>query len=411
MIFIWAIRTYAILILGSMATMSIGAAILGIAMFLAWPGGFTAFRRDVSDLCRIREVRAYLWASLVLIACLLITLSVQGIWTIEIGRTQDLEFFRNLLKGWYLLWPIPLAAAFLKLSEEERNKTLYFWIGTLAVISVIGIQQHFTGWPRPQQIPEMPTYFHATMFFGHHLSAASILIFPFFAALDLLIEPRISRRKRLTLASICLFACAGLILGFSRTLWVALPVSLFFWFLLALPKRARVAAAVGAVIAMIGVAQLPVVQKRLVSGMNITQRERLWGANVELFQMRPMTGTGFMQNNGLAGALLIQKYPNEEVFGGHAHNNFLQMVGGTGVLGTIPWLFWCGLVVGLTWKSILCNSLGIGRGLVAAWVAFHINGLTQVNFWEGKVEHQMAWACAWALVGVALVSQEKKAHV
>jgi hypothetical protein len=52
----------------------------------------------------------------------------------------------------------------------------------------------------------------------------------------------------------------------------------------------------------------------------------------------------------------------------------------------------------MTWKT--SNAFGIGRGLFCAWIVLHLNGLTQVNVWEGKVEHQMAWALAWALAGL-----------
>ena len=41
---------------------------------------------------------------------------------------------------------------------------------------------------------------------------------------------------------------------------------------------------------------------------------------------------------------------------------------------------------------------GFAWGLLCAWIVFQLNGLTQVNFWEGKVMHQMMWAVAWSFV-------------
>ena len=42
------------------------------------------------------------------------------------------------------------------------------------------------------------------------------------------------------------------------------------------------------------------------------------------------------------------------------------------------------------------------RDLSAAWIAcfvvFHLNGLTNLNFWEGKVTHQLFWMLGWLLV-------------
>ncbi|MBU6376699.1 MAG: hypothetical protein KGQ59_11925, partial [Bdellovibrionales bacterium] len=39
----------------------------------------------------------------------------------------------------------------------------------------------------------------------------------------------------------------------------------------------------------------------------------------------------------------------------------------------------------------------LSRAWLAAFIVFHLNGLTQVNFWEGKVQHQLFWVVAWVL--------------
>jgi len=80
------------------------------------------------------------------------------------------------------------------------------------------------------------------------------------------------------------------------------------------------------------------------------------------------------------------------------------MLGGTGLIGTSFWLAWCfGLIIilikqGRTPASSDEGRLNLTRGLICAWVVFHLNGLTQVNFWEAKVQHQMAWAIFWSLL-------------
>ena len=66
---------------------------------------------------------------------------------------------------------------------------LQTWIITLAVLSAVGVIQYFSGWPQAAEDPEARrNRYHATILLGHHLSVASILIFPFFAALDFLKE-------------------------------------------------------------------------------------------------------------------------------------------------------------------------------------------------------------------------------
>ena len=93
--------------------------------------------------------------------------------------------FADLGKAWYFPWPLALAAGLHALGASGRAVVARSWLLTLGILAAIGIQQHFTGWPRGQVIPSSPQYWHATLFLGHHLSVASVLIFPFFAALEL----------------------------------------------------------------------------------------------------------------------------------------------------------------------------------------------------------------------------------
>ena len=77
------------------------------------------------------------------------------------------------------------------------------------------------------------------------------------------------------------------------------------------------------------------------------------------------------------------------------------MLGALGLIGLVAWLAWCVLHdVDSLARSRAAGSARCAvsrRRLLCAWVVFQINGLTQVNFWEGKVQHQMMWMVAWSL--------------
>ncbi len=84
-------------------------------------------------------------------------------------------------------------------------------------------------------------------------------------------------------------------------------------------------------------------------------------------------------------------------------------MGGTGILGLLAWLAWVGVTLGLAWASVRRGRTGgFARGVLCAWVVFHINGLTQVNFWESKVLHQMMWVVAWTLLWASQPSKESE---
>jgi len=43
-------------------------------------------------------------------------------------------------------------------------------------------------------------------------------------------------------------------------------------------------------------------------------------------------------------------------------------------------------------QDLLLRSLGLG--LVGGWFCLQINGMTQANFWDAKVMHQIGWVTA-----------------
>ncbi len=400
---------YAVASLGSMAMMSVGAGVYLLAFTaywvrkrLCWP---LAWR--MSWACP--EFRMYLLASLALLASCALSLGVAQFWPVsysgEGGGAVQVSFFKDLSKLWYLFWPILLALGLRELRDAQRKQVLWAWLGAFGVVSLIGVQQYFTGWPRVQPIPMSPGRFHATLFFGHHLSTASILIFPWFAALDLLAAKREkAQRFLIVLAGLGAFA---LFATYSRTLWLALPVGLLLWLLLRFKGRRRWAVLALAVISLGVTSQIPFIQSRMNESLGVGTRKNLWSANLEFFSERPFTGVGFRHNQELASYYLLSRYsaehPNEpkqarpDLFVGHAHNVFLEQLAGTGLLGVICWVFWCGVIFWLLKRALSQKQLPIAHGLLCAWVVLHLNGLTQVNFWEAKVQHQMMWSIAWVL--------------
>jgi O-antigen ligase len=400
----WAFAQYAVLSLISMAPMNIGAALLAIAILLT-SKDIQSLKIEFKSEWKHSWVRLYTWLTVLLTTALAISLLYGLIHPMGYGGNfVEIHFFKDMAKVWYLFWPLFLMIGFRRLSVSDRWFVVFAWVLAFGCLSAIGIVQRYTGWPRFQPIPGEPNRYHATLFLGHHLSVASIFIFPFFCTLDLL---RIKQKLKApqipygALALIATLGCVTLILTYSRTLWGALPIGILAWTVWSLPRRKSLILIPVLLVAMFGVGQIPQVQRRIQEGMGIGERKDLWSANLDFFKQRPFTGVGWHHPQELSGYYLMEKYHTKDVFSGHAHNNFLEMLGGTGLLGTSFWLAWCfGVFLILLKKGSSSSnqpSLGLYRGLACAWIVFHINGLTQVNFWEGKVEHQMAWAILLSL--------------
>lgn len=400
---------YAAATLSAMAPMSIAAAI-AIACCL--------WARHRLAAPRSSELRAYVLWSLALAGAWILSLIGLALtpYVVPGFEPPAVRWGADLLKLWYFAWTPLLAAALGGLDTRSEQTVWRVWIVTFAVLSVVGILQFYTGWPRKQGIPDLPDRFHATLFLGHHLSVASIWIFPFFASLAAFFSAPIRLHWGIPrwLAGACALLGFGvLMLTFSRMLWLGLPVGLLLFGVLRVIGSHR--AASGKFISMrlgllaaacvLGVAlawQVPSIQIRMRYAVGSNERIQLWKANWEFFRARPLTGVGRHHNLELAGQYLRSRQPEGSIFIGHAHNNAIDVMGSMGFPGLIAWLgFNAWILAALlrmgfssgqpSWISDLCI------GLLAAFVVFHLNGLTNLNFWEGKVQHQLAWMVAWVL--------------
>lgn len=393
---------YAMMNLTSMATMNIAAVVL--VVLLICDGGWRQFWNELTQLFKNGTIRKYTdFTFALVIVCFLSLLFAQLFPLTFIGKEPQefaVPWFRGLGKMWYFFFPFFLLLGWKRLSLAKQGFILKIWLISFGVLSFVGIFQFFTGWLRSQPNPLLPGYYHPIMLLGHHLSVASIWIFPFFVSLECWVNRE--ARLRIQISRLWLTAFLGsalfvLILGYSRTLWVSLPVGLIFWALLRLPKRLSLLVVIGVVFLSIILFHIPAIQERIHHHMGVGDRVELWKANWDFFKSRPFFGVGLTRGDGLSYYYFQWKYPTQNpniFFIGHAHNLFLELLSGIGILGLVAWLFWMGYGISLFVRG---NSF-LKFGVLAAWFVFLLNSLTQVNFWESKVLHQVMWIYSFGLL-------------
>jgi len=380
----------------SMALMSIGAGVLFLAVL--------GYHFDSQNIKKVKElfsspaIRTYLALTFLLFLALFFSLLVARNSPVTLNNfVVEVSFLKDLSKIWYLFWPIVLCLCFLQLKNQYIEILQKFWIFLLCLFGTLAINQYFTGWPREQMIIYFePFRYQASLFIGHHLSVASIFIFPFFFSLDYLFLKKRPLKEFLIYLLPCVFGLILLFLTFSRMLWIGLPIGILIWLVLRL-KLKQILIITALVFSLtLGALQNEKVQQNIAHRGGISERIELWRANLEFYKMRPLIGVGFRKNGDLSGPYLKDKLKTEHVFAGHAHNNFLEMLASTGIIGASIWLIWCLLPLGfLLWLKVHGHPLS--QGFMVAWVVFHISGLTQVNFWDGKVLHQVALMLGWTL--------------
>jgi O-antigen ligase len=296
----------------------------------------------------------------------------------------ELNFWFDLSKVWYLFWPFVLGLGWLNLNMEQQEHVLKTWWSAALILCGLGCLQFFTGLPRPQPIPNNPGFYHVIGLFGHHLSFANIVIFPFFFGFYLYQTQKISLRAFAFGGGVMLLALVG---TFSRTLWLALPLAVFAASFGMIPRKFKTVFVMVSLIIGSLVFSTPMVQKRVFSALGTSDRYELWKANWEFFKLRPLTGVGFKHNLELSGFYFKSLHPEkDDFFTGHAHNMVLESLSGMGLLGFVSWFLLMGFY--------LVTSVRVrhGKWYTLALIVFLINGMTQVNFWEAKVFHTFMWS-------------------
>lgn len=201
---------------------------------------------------------------------------------------------------------------------------------------------------------------------------------------------------------------ASILTTFTRGAWIAVAAAALVMAWVAAPRLASYIAIGGTAVAAALALTFETVRTRLfqiVDPNHFSNNERLflWRANWEMFKDYPILGLGYSENENRAGEY-VARLGKPDAFTGHAHNNYLQFLSGTGLSGLLTYLFIIGFMIWITyrlWKHLPESALwprAIALGALGAQVLLHVGGLTECNFKAGATNHNfmMVWALAIA---------------
>jgi O-antigen ligase len=162
----------------------------------------------------------------------------------------------------------------------------------------------------------------------------------------------------------------GLYLTYTRGAWLGFLVALPFFFF---KKNLKIFMTVFLSLAILGVGAFIFAGDKLNRPKSDQERISQWKAATMAFVERPILGYGFL-NFERHSIEIKKRYDFGELrFGGHAHNNFFEMLGSTGILGFTAFILWT-----LFWfiEMYKRNDV-IGNLTLPFIVAFTVGGLTQ----------------------------------
>jgi O-antigen ligase len=389
--FLIGLGIYILLLFTSMAGMSIGMSLF----FFFFCGGLFFYKKNLQKhLLNTPQKKAYFLATTALIFVCFVSLFFAWLYPPTYAqqsfRIQPADFF----KAQYFFLPLLTSFALSAFTRLHQKKILQFWLFCSFLISLFGIAQIFFGFNGASINPSMHFLYQTTLLLHHHLSTASILIFPFFVSLSL----ALSEKKA------PYFLCAGLSLitlffTWSRTLWVALPIGMAINSLRFFSKKTLFSLSLISSAFLLWLFTIPAVYVRLTHPTGSTDRWYLWKANWAFFQSHPLFGIGWRKPEFLTAAYFQETYPDiaSSLFIGHAHSMILENLGSIGLIGTLVWIYWCAFILRLAYqKSHQQDNFKkqICWGVFCAWIVFFLNGLTQVNFWESRCLHHAMWSIA-----------------
>ena len=196
----------------------------------------------------------------------------------------------------------------------------------------------------------------------------------------------------------------AILLSFTRGVWIALPLALFFALFLKRKSWAAAGLAVAGIAGFVLSLFWPAFEARVLQALQGGDSERIWiwKANWEMFLDHPWLGVGYSHNVQLLPQYYLKLGAPEGLLESHAHNQFLHILAGTGILGLISYLF--------IWIVLFQMAFGAWRifrdhtfkgplvlGVLSALMEFQLGGLFESNFEHSKIRSTLA-----VVIGVLL---------
>ncbi|MFK8137270.1 MAG: O-antigen ligase family protein [Bdellovibrionales bacterium] len=322
------------------------------------------------------------------------------------------ELSTDVIAGRFSLSFYILAATFNLIGIKPiASKLHYFWIHLLW-ISTFGIVQGFTGiylhsWNwitiAPGGFYRVKGFFSNTMTYSYTFAILLCFLLGFF------IYAKKDWKKYLMGATI-LSILGSLVLTYTRGMWGAVLMTLLIMLALVdYSRKLKIKLLAGSSLCLILVFLVsPTLKQRLSTVFDSqfssnSMRLEIWSAHWAIAKDNFLIGVGSDNKKQMLLNYLAET-KTKYTFAGHAHNNYLEVLTSSGIIGLLIYLVGFGGVFYLTVKSynrakeFLEKSVLLGS--IGAQSVFHLGGLTECTFLDYEVLYAMTFVMAISAVVV-----------
>lgn len=340
--------------------------------------------------------------------------SVWILWIIIVGIGYILhplypsyELIRIIEFKWILILYVMIGILLLY-RPDRRN--LNFLIGYMLFFAGTNLLLYFADFPFLTEFRYGSTeggFLRAGGFFADPMTFAHsfVIFFCLFLGVALLNFKEMTLKQRAWSAVALVLSVVSLILTYTRGVWIGLTLSVLITFFFWRPKYSISLAVLFAAMGL-GLYQFsPTFQwrvNRTIEEFNgESDRKVLWKGHGLIFKENPTFGLGYGQNTKELRKYYDRLGVREGMIESHAHNQFLHLLAGTGVLGLLCylslWLFFYVVLIRL-WRLPEIQSWDRGwvLGALLAQTAFLIGGMTEANFEHSKV--RFALMIMWSYI-------------
>ena len=317
---------------------------------------------------------------------------------------------------------------FLRWFAMNRKKNLLtsllfkVFIPVTIVVSLYGLFQSITGidlirpekdWPSCTNFPGKDFIYSLSTkncrisgFFSNPMTYAHMFVMWFCVLFTQLFVGKSSLSRKVLLGVALGTMGCSLIFSLTRGVWISGTAGLLvmLW-LLGFKQFLRGVTALS-ILAVVGMVFFAPVRERVISifgtksGSN-RQRIVLWQVQKEIFKDYPFFGIGYGKNRQRFDEYLVRlgKDP-KKTFHGNAHNIYLEFLAGTGVLGLFCFLgilVYFILLAYKLWRKIppeYPQDRALALGTIGAMVSLAVGGLTENNFTDQEVNHNIIFILA-----------------